>query len=51
MTLVCELKEQPWRGKRLNLAEETFVGLCEAACVPLQNRADDKAWRVKPTPR
>lgn len=24
-----------WRGKRLNLAEETFVGLCEAACVPL----------------
>src|ERR1051325_4048809 len=24
-----------WRGKRLNLAEETFVGLCESACVPL----------------
>jgi DNA-binding transcriptional LysR family regulator len=22
-----------WRGKRLNLAEETFIGLCEAACV------------------
>src|SRR4030095_2107048 len=21
-----------WRGKRLNLAEETFVGLCESAC-------------------
>jgi len=20
-----------WRGKRLNLAEETFVGLCESA--------------------
>lgn len=27
-----------WRGKRLNLAEETFVGLCEAACVPLNIR-------------
>jgi len=25
-----------WRGKRLNLAEETFIGLCEAACVPLR---------------
>ncbi|HLH54700.1 MAG TPA: LysR substrate-binding domain-containing protein [Verrucomicrobiae bacterium] len=24
-----------WRGKRLNLAEETFVGLCEAACSAL----------------
>jgi DNA-binding transcriptional LysR family regulator len=24
-----------WRGKRLNLAEETFIGLCEAACAPL----------------
>jgi DNA-binding transcriptional LysR family regulator len=23
------------RGKRLNLAEETFIGLCEAACVAL----------------
>jgi DNA-binding transcriptional LysR family regulator len=23
-------------GKRLNLAEETFVGLCEAACAPLR---------------
>lgn len=29
-----------WRGKRLNLAEETFVGLCEAACVPLNIRPD-----------
>jgi DNA-binding transcriptional LysR family regulator len=28
-----------WRGKRLNLAEETFVGLCEAACVPLNDRS------------
>lgn len=26
-----------WRGRRLNLAEETFVGLCKAACAPLQN--------------
>src|SRR6266700_920192 len=25
-----------WRGKRLNLAEETFVGLCEAACISLR---------------
>jgi DNA-binding transcriptional LysR family regulator len=25
-----------FRGKRLNLAEETFVGLCEAACVSLR---------------
>jgi DNA-binding transcriptional LysR family regulator len=25
-----------WKGKRLNLAEETFVGLCEAACAPLR---------------
>src|SRR5215471_5890914 len=25
-----------WRGKRLNLAEETFIGLCEAACVALR---------------
>lgn len=24
-----------WRGKRLNLAEETFIGLCESACVLL----------------
>ena len=25
-----------WRGKRLNLAEETFVGLCESVCAPLR---------------
>ena len=24
-----------WRGKRLNLAEETFIGLCESASIPL----------------
>jgi DNA-binding transcriptional LysR family regulator len=24
-----------WRGKRLNLAEETFVGLCDSACAML----------------
>ncbi|MDE3068288.1 MAG: LysR family transcriptional regulator [Verrucomicrobiota bacterium] len=24
------------RGRRLNLAEETFIGLCKSACVPLQ---------------
>jgi DNA-binding transcriptional LysR family regulator len=26
-----------WRGKRLNLAEETFIGLCESASIPLRN--------------
>jgi LysR family transcriptional regulator, low CO2-responsive transcriptional regulator len=25
-----------WRGKRLNLAEETFIGLCEEACAALK---------------
>jgi len=25
-----------WRGKRLNLAEETFIGLCKSACASLQ---------------
>jgi DNA-binding transcriptional LysR family regulator len=25
-----------WRGRRLNLADETFIGLCEAACVSLR---------------
>jgi len=25
-----------WRGKRLNLAEETFIGLCKSACSSLQ---------------
>lgn len=25
-----------WRGKRLNLAEETFIGLCESACTTLR---------------
>lgn len=29
-----------WRGKRLNLAEETFVGLCEAACASLKITTD-----------
>jgi LysR family transcriptional regulator, low CO2-responsive transcriptional regulator len=27
-----------WRGKRLNLAEETFMGLCDAACAPLRGK-------------
>ncbi|HEX7654521.1 MAG TPA: LysR family transcriptional regulator [Verrucomicrobiae bacterium] len=26
-----------WRGKRLNLAEETFIGLCRSACVSFQS--------------
>ena len=25
-----------WRGKRLNLAEETFIGLCDSACASLR---------------
>jgi len=29
-----------WRGKRLNLAEETFIGLCKSACGPLRVRPD-----------
>ena len=27
------------RGRRLNLAEETFIGLCESASVPLRDRS------------
>ena len=27
-----------WRGKRLNLAEETFIGLCESATILLRNQ-------------
>ena len=30
-----------WRGKRLNLAEETFVGLCESACAPLNIKPEN----------
>ena len=26
-----------WRSKRLNLAEETFIGLCESASIPLRS--------------
>jgi DNA-binding transcriptional LysR family regulator len=29
-----------WRGKRLNLAEETFIGLCEAATATLDLKPD-----------
>ena len=32
-----------WRGKRLNLAEETFIGLCDSACAPLRHTAVAKA--------
>ena len=31
-----------WRGKRLNLAEETFIGLCESACAPLRIQAKNQ---------
>lgn len=27
-----------WKGRRLTLAEETFIGLCESACVSLRQR-------------
>lgn len=32
-----------WRGKRLNLAEETFIGLCDSACASLRQPARNKA--------
>jgi hypothetical protein len=32
-----------WRGKRLTLAEETFIGLCESATAQLQFTPDDKS--------
>ncbi len=31
-----------WRGKRLNLAEETFIGLCDSACAPLRLPAGEE---------
>jgi LysR family transcriptional regulator, low CO2-responsive transcriptional regulator len=31
-----------WRGKRLNLAEETFIGLCESACAHLRMQASER---------
>ena len=31
-----------WRGKRLNLAEETFIGLCKSACASLRTPAEMK---------
>jgi DNA-binding transcriptional LysR family regulator len=34
-----------WRGKHLNLAEETFIGLCEAACVPLRAQPSSQRER------
>ena len=30
-----------WRGKRMNLAEETFIGLCESVAIPLCNQANE----------
>ena len=32
-----------WRGKRLNLAEETFIGLCESACATLRLKNEPRA--------
>jgi DNA-binding transcriptional LysR family regulator len=32
-----------WHGKRLNLAEETFIGLCESAAVALQSQPGQMA--------
>jgi DNA-binding transcriptional LysR family regulator len=34
-----------WRGKRLDLAEETFIGLCKQACAPMRITPDEQ----KPT--
>ena len=41
-----------WRGKRLNLAEETFIGLCESACAPLRLQPDvlEKPERIVAQP-
>jgi DNA-binding transcriptional LysR family regulator len=30
-----------WRGKRLTLAEETFIGLCKSACASFRMKADE----------
>jgi DNA-binding transcriptional LysR family regulator len=30
-----------WRGKRLTLAEETFIGLCKSACAGFRMKADE----------
>jgi len=37
-----------WRGKRLNLAEETFIGLCESACALLQTPAGGQTAQTSP---
>ena len=36
-----------WRGKRLNLAEETFIGLCESACATLRLQLDERPANSK----
>jgi len=35
--LQCHWGILHWRGKRLNLVEETFIGLCESASIPLRS--------------
>ncbi len=37
-----------WRGKRLTLAEETFIGLCESASIPFRLNLHQKL--MGPTP-
>jgi DNA-binding transcriptional LysR family regulator len=32
-----------WRGKRLDLAEETFIGLCKSACASLRLKNEESA--------
>jgi DNA-binding transcriptional LysR family regulator len=32
-----------WRGKRLDLAEETFIGLCESAAASFRNSVPEPA--------
>ena len=36
-----------WRGKRLNLAEETFIGLCVSACATLRLQSDERPANSK----
>jgi DNA-binding transcriptional LysR family regulator len=34
-----------WRGKRLALAEETFIGLCESVCATLRLQLDERSLK------
>ena len=43
LTVGCHWGILHWRGKRLNLAEETFIGLCESASITLHWRRPDSS--------